>query len=136
MSGYHEALRWYNKREDVAMPMEYATKLKTIFTGMHRLTATDEQTSNLKDSGTRPPGFSMYEALCQESLRTSDSGFVHLFLVISWNLMARSKSTETIHIVHISIEEDAIGVTYFKSKTDQTGSAETLDMSAQIHHHR
>ncbi|RHY63869.1 hypothetical protein DYB30_005634 [Aphanomyces astaci] len=139
MSGYRAALRWYYKREDVAMPVEYSTKLKTIFTGlpmcvilygthttsnlgMHRLTATDEQTSTLKDSGKRPLGFSMYEALCQESLKTSDSGFVHLYLVISWNLMARSKSTETIRIDHISFEEDAIGITYIKSKTDQTGS--------------
>ncbi|ETV89681.1 hypothetical protein H257_00872 [Aphanomyces astaci] len=98
MSGYRAALRWYYKREDVAMPVEYSTKLKTKFTGMHRLTATDEQTLTLKESGKRPLGFSMYEALCQESLKTSDSGFVHLYLVISWNLMARSKSTETIHI--------------------------------------
>ncbi|ETV77444.1 hypothetical protein H257_08861 [Aphanomyces astaci] len=114
MSGYRAALRWYYKREDVAMPVEYSS--------MHRLTAPDEQTSTLKDSGKRPLGFSMYEALCQESLKTSDSGFVQLYLVISWNLMARSKSTETIHIDHISFEEDAIGITYIKSKTDQTGS--------------
>ncbi|ETV78719.1 hypothetical protein H257_07565 [Aphanomyces astaci] len=76
----------------------------------------------LKDSGKRQLGFSMYEALCQESLKTSDSGFVHLYLVISWNMMARSESTEAIHIDYISFEDDAIGVTYFKSKTDQTGS--------------
>ncbi|KAF0769835.1 hypothetical protein AaE_002654, partial [Aphanomyces astaci] len=64
----------------------------------------------------------MFEALCTESLKILDSGFAHLFLVISWNLMARSKSTETIHLDHISFEEDAVGVTYFKSKTDQSGS--------------
>ncbi|RLN89582.1 hypothetical protein DYB28_001917 [Aphanomyces astaci] len=64
----------------------------------------------------------MFEALCTESLKSLDSCFAHLFLVISWNLMARSKSTETIHLDHISFEEDAVGVTYFKSKTDQSGS--------------
>ncbi|KAF0702353.1 hypothetical protein AaE_015995 [Aphanomyces astaci] len=107
MSGYRAALRWYYKREDVAMFVEYETKLKTIFTGLQRLTATNAH---------------MFEALCTESLKSLDSCFAHLFLVISWNLMARSKSTETIHLDHISFEEDAVGVTYFKSKTDQSGS--------------
>ncbi|RHZ02616.1 hypothetical protein DYB37_012736 [Aphanomyces astaci] len=121
MSGYRAALRWYCKLEDVAMPVEYQTKLKTIFTGLQGLTATDGQSSSLKDSGKRPLGFSMFEALCTESLKILDSGFAHLFLVISWYLMARSKSTETIHLDHISLAEDAMGVTYFKSKTDQSG---------------
>ncbi|RQM30821.1 hypothetical protein B5M09_013563, partial [Aphanomyces astaci] len=61
MSGYRAALRWYYKRDDVAAPVEYSTKLKMIFTGLpmcvilygthttfnlgiHRLTATVEQT--------------------------------------------------------------------------------------------
>ncbi|RHX99652.1 hypothetical protein DYB36_013962 [Aphanomyces astaci] len=122
ISGYRAALRWYYKREDVPMPTEYESKLKTIFTGMQRLTATDAQSSSVKDSGKRRLGFSMYESLCSKSLAAVDSGFVHLFLVISWNLMARSKSTETIQLDHISFEEDAVGITYCKSKTDQAGT--------------
>ncbi|KAH9119958.1 hypothetical protein LEN26_011360 [Aphanomyces euteiches] len=38
-----------------------------------------------------------------------------------WNLMCRSISTQTIQINHISREEDALGVVFFKSKTDQAG---------------
>ncbi|RLO05811.1 hypothetical protein DYB28_005429 [Aphanomyces astaci] len=83
MSGYRAALQWYYKREDVPMPTEYESKLKTIFTGMQRLTATDAQSSSVKDSGKRPLGFSMYESTCSKSLAAVDSGFIHLFLVIS-----------------------------------------------------
>ena len=35
--------------------------------------------------------------------------------------MCRSKSTETVRLDHLSLEEDAIGVTFFKTKSDQEG---------------
>ncbi len=66
--------------------------------------------------------YSSYEVLCKESLLIPDGGFTHLFLIMTWNLMCRSKSTETIRIDHISGEEDAIGVQFFKTKTSQEGN--------------
>ncbi|KAF0734423.1 hypothetical protein Ae201684P_018044 [Aphanomyces euteiches] len=35
--------------------------------------------------------------------------------------MCRSRSTQTVRFDHLTYEEDAIGVTFFKSKTDQFG---------------
>ncbi|KAF0697183.1 hypothetical protein As57867_012058, partial [Aphanomyces stellatus] len=122
MSGYRSALRWYYKREDKQLPADYDTKLKQVFQGMRSITAGEAQSSSIKDSGKRPLGFSLYSTLARDSLMVMDGGFVHLFLVLSWNLMARSKSTESVQLDHISYEEDAIGITYYKSKTDQTGS--------------
>ncbi|KAH9134953.1 hypothetical protein AeRB84_019408 [Aphanomyces euteiches] len=56
-----------------------------------------------------------------ESLLLMDGGFTHLFLVLTWNLMCRSVSTQQIRFEHLSYEEDAIGVRFFKTKTDQAG---------------
>ncbi|KAF0705914.1 hypothetical protein AaE_014330, partial [Aphanomyces astaci] len=51
-----------------------------------------------------------------------DCGFTHLYLVLSWNLMCRSKSTETIRFEHMSCEDDAIGFVFHKTKTSQEGT--------------
>ncbi|ETW10352.1 hypothetical protein H310_00675 [Aphanomyces invadans] len=52
----------------------------------------------------------------------SDAGFTHLFLILSWNLMCRSSSTASVRIAHFTDEGDALGVTFFKSKTDLGGT--------------
>ncbi|KAF0754916.1 hypothetical protein AaE_005148 [Aphanomyces astaci] len=122
MSGYRSAMRNYYKMQKVPLPSQFDGDIKDVFQGIRRITATSEQTTSVKDSGKRPLGYGAYDALCRTTILAMDAGFLHLFLVLSWNLMARSKSTETIQLGHLSYEEDAVGITFFKSKTDQDGS--------------
>lgn len=88
---------------------------------MRRKHAEESQAGSLKDSGKRPLKFQQYIDLCSRSLRLLDTGFTHLFLILSWNLMCRSKSTESVQLDHFSHENDAIGCVFYKSKTDQAG---------------
>ncbi|RHZ32693.1 hypothetical protein DYB31_008890 [Aphanomyces astaci] len=122
MSGYRSAMRNYYKMQQVPLPSQFHGDLKDVFQGIRRITATSEQTTSVKDSGKRTLGYGAYDALRRTTILAMDAGFLHLFLVLSWNLMARSKSTETIQLGHLSYEEDAVGITFFKSKTDQDGS--------------
>ncbi|ETW03689.1 hypothetical protein H310_05075 [Aphanomyces invadans] len=122
MSGYRSAIKDYYKQHNTALPSGYDTDMKDLFQGMHRLKATAEQSSSIKDSGKRHLKFGHYQALALASVKANDGGFQHLFLVLSWNLMARSKSTETVQLDHLTLEGDALGVTFYKTKTDQTGS--------------
>ncbi|ETV90409.1 hypothetical protein H310_14812 [Aphanomyces invadans] len=137
MSGYRSAMRNYYKMQKVHLQtlpqfdsdlkacskVQQAAQTTTLTAplGIRRITASSEQTTSVKESGKCPLGFGAYEALCRTTISSMDAGFLHLFLVLLWNLMARSKSTETIQLGQLSYEEDAIGVTFFKSKTDQDG---------------
>ncbi|ETV64268.1 hypothetical protein H257_18824 [Aphanomyces astaci] len=85
--------------------------------GIRIITATGEQSASVQDSGKKPLGYAAFDSLCHETIKAMDSGFQHLFVILSWNLMARSKSTETIQLSHFSYEEDAVGITFMKSKT-------------------
>ena len=69
--------------------------------GIRRVFAEEEQLSSTKDSGKRPLGYTLYEALCRQSLSLLEGGFVHLFLTLSWNSMCQSKSTQTVRFDHI-----------------------------------
>ncbi|RHZ02575.1 hypothetical protein DYB31_013762, partial [Aphanomyces astaci] len=54
------------------------------------------QNGSKKFTGKRPMSFSVFEHLCAASLGLPDCGFTHIYLVLSWNLMCRAESTETI----------------------------------------
>ncbi|RHZ01932.1 hypothetical protein DYB37_013815, partial [Aphanomyces astaci] len=80
------------------------------------------QAGAIKPGTKQPLRHHQYIELCMASLVKLDGGFTHLFLILSWNLMCRSRSTATVRIDHFSDEGDALGVTFFKSKTDQGGT--------------
>ena len=80
-----------------------------------------KQSDTKGEAGKVPLTYNVYEKLCRISLNLPDGGFTHLFLILTWNLMCRSKSTETIRFGHLSCEDDAIGVTFYKTKKEQEG---------------
>ena len=84
--------------------------------------AKSNQESDERGTGKIPLKYAVYEKLCRLSLSLPDGGFTHLFLILTWNLMCRSKSTETIRFGHLSSEDDAIGVTFYKTKKEQEGT--------------
>ena len=67
--------------------------------------------------------FEVYQVICKLLLTsgTTESIFTHCFLVLEWNLMARSDNVCTTHINHISWDEDSLIFYFMKSKGDQEG---------------
>ncbi|RHZ22266.1 hypothetical protein DYB37_010457 [Aphanomyces astaci] len=122
LSGYRSAIKDYYNRLNVPLPAGFANDATVIFQGIRRLCASETQSGAIKPGGKQPLRHHQYVALCKESLSKFDSGFTHLFLILTWNLMCRSKSTSTVRIDHLTDEGDAIGVTFFKSKTEQGGT--------------
>ena len=47
--------------------------------------------------------------------------FVHCFLILEWNLMARSESVVVAHVENISWSNGALVFKFEKMKDDQTG---------------
>ncbi|KAH9165544.1 hypothetical protein AeNC1_018491, partial [Aphanomyces euteiches] len=122
LNSYRSSVKSLYKDQNIDLPEEYGEDMKMIFSGIRKTVAQNLQSGDKNFTGKRPLTFMDYESLCKESLALSYSGFTHLYLILSWNLMCRSKSTETITFDHISSENDAIGFTFHKTKTAQEGT--------------
>ena len=95
--------------------------------GYKRLVADKKLNGEMEvQEGKCPITFAGYIFVAQKALKmTADfhlSMFAHLFLLLCWNLMARSVSVCTIMLQHISWEQDSMVVTTPKHKGDQEGN--------------
>ncbi|RLN32267.1 hypothetical protein BBJ28_00015778 [Nothophytophthora sp. Chile5] len=101
-------------------------KSTTLYAGLRRMEATENQTTGPRHSGKQPLPYSTYEELCRRTLARDDGGFTHLFLTAQWNLVCRSVSVESLSSQHVVSADDAISCIFYKTKTDQEGrSAKT-----------
>ncbi|KAF0708114.1 hypothetical protein AaE_013347 [Aphanomyces astaci] len=126
LSGYRSAIQSLYKDQGVPVPLEYGEDIKEVFSGLRKTVAQDLQAGAKLYRCKRPMSFAVFETLCEKSVELFDGGFAHLFLILSWNLMCRSKSTETVRFDHMSCEDDSIGFTFFKTKTNQEGSISVM----------
>lgn len=67
--------------------------------------------------------FAVYKTLCEKMFEEEDKEFIfaRLFLILEWNLMARSESVVNAHVNHIYWSEDALVFQFAKTKTDPFG---------------
>jgi len=75
------------------------------------------------EEGKRPMSFAVYQLMCQKLLEsdTADALFAHTFLVLEWNLMARSHMVGDMDVAHIEWRQDCLLFFFGKSKRNQTG---------------
>ncbi len=123
LSGYRSAVKNMYRMRNKPVPTEYGERMKTLFSGLKRYEAERVQSGEKNNTGKSPLRYSTYQDLCRKTMLMEDGGFAHLFLTLQWNLMCRSKSVQTIDSSHISYEDDSIGFTFHKTKTNQDGSA-------------
>jgi hypothetical protein len=122
LSGYRSAIKDIYRKNKRPIPSAYDDDLKTFFSGLKRLEAESVQSGASQNSGKRPIKYSTYLDICKSTMLLLDGGFSHLFLTTQWNLMCRSKSVQTLDTSHLSSEDDSIGCTFHKTKTNQDGS--------------
>ncbi|KAF0710698.1 hypothetical protein AaE_012420 [Aphanomyces astaci] len=96
LSGYRSAIKSLYIDQGVPLPEPYNIDMKVIFSGIRKTVAQDLQSGSKEFTGKKPMTFSLFEHLCVISMGLPDCGFTHAYLILSWNLMCRSKSTETI----------------------------------------
>ncbi|KAG3096813.1 hypothetical protein PI124_g15740 [Phytophthora idaei] len=122
LSGYRSALKDAYRQKRLDLPSEYLDDLTTLFRGLKRVEADNDQAGGERKPGKEPLTFSLYTELAERTLSLKDNGFAHFFLVSQWNLMCRSKSVETLHISHLHWADDSVGCVLHKTKTNQEGS--------------
>jgi hypothetical protein len=73
--------------------------------------------------GKKKMGFEVYRKICELFLKEGGDEFIfaRVFLILEWNLMARSENVVHAHILHVEWSADCLVFRFVKSKGDQTG---------------
>ena len=125
VTGYKSALKWYYKEKRLTMVPEVNQELNTLLKGYQR------RVSQLKLDGRMPvfegkyhlpfEGYRVLAALLFRSDRFDEMLFAWPFLVLQWNLIARTATVSSIMMEHIGWEGDALLISTPKHKGDQEG---------------
>ncbi|RHZ40450.1 hypothetical protein DYB26_015732, partial [Aphanomyces astaci] len=99
LSGYRSALKDYYNTQGVPLPIGFTNDATIIYQGIRRLCASETQAGDIKPGTKQPLRYHEYIELCMASL-VDGNGWID----------------------HFSDEGYALGVTFFKSKTDQGGT--------------
>ena len=106
------------------MPEFLRNKLKHFTGGLKRSIAAEKrETGQNTDEGKEKMDFKVYSKIAELMFKQGGTDFIfaHCFLVIEWNLMARSDNVIYTHIHHMKWIDDALVFYFKKSKGDQEG---------------
>lgn len=103
-------------------------KLLLDFTEGHKRKVAKKKDSGVMKNfeGKAPIAHQTYCAICKLAMfaataRSIISAFVHIFMILCWNLFARSISVSDLRMCHLSWSNDALVVDLSRHKADQTG---------------
>ena len=131
-NGYATVIKFYYRKNKV--PIDDATKelFKGLQDGFKRKIADKKDKGIMKNfEGKVPVSFVIFASLSKLALFAADcrstfASFVHLFLILCWNLFARSCSVADLRTHHFSWENDCLVIDMSKHKADQAGDQITL----------
>lgn len=113
LSGYRSALANLHKEKKIDQSKDFQSQVSEFFAGLKR-THQDQ-----KDSGERKAkegkaalSFRGYRATAMAALKHSQGGyiFMHVFVLLAWNLISRCNNITNLHLAHLSWSEDAMTV--------------------------
>jgi hypothetical protein len=131
MQGYKSALVWYYKEKKVDFPVSLGQTIDNFITGYKKQIADKKLNGVMKTSeGKLPLSFTSYSDICFHLATLKPTGrkspfnegiFGWSFMVLCWNMIARSISVSSLMLEHFGWVDDCTTVTVAKHKGDQTG---------------
>ena len=122
--GLRAALMDIYRLSSYKMEEKFQKDLSIFMGGMKREVIREKIEKGISfDEGKRPMSFEVYKRLCETlffSEETEDV-FCHLFLVLEWNLMARSENCLQMSLTHIQWKNDSLIFFFGKTKRNQEG---------------
>ena len=122
---YKSALKWYYKERNVMMTPEINQELETLMKGYQRRVSQfklDGKMAVFEGKYHLPfAGYRMLATVILQSLSFNEMLFAWPFLLLQWNLIARSATVSSVMLEHIGWEGDALLITTPKHKGDQEG---------------
>ena len=129
LSNYWSSLKFLHKENRTAMSPAMYEWSKDFSNGYKRTVARKKDEGVMKNvEGKVPVTFTIYTLLCSASLficsfRSHFATFIHLFVILCWNLFARSISIAALRTTHMYWSNDMLVVDFALHKGDQTGDA-------------
>jgi hypothetical protein len=127
LSGYASVIKFVHKESRVSLSEEIKSYLSQFHKGYKRTVASKKNAGLMKNfEGKIPITFMHYSVLCRKALfasasRSQFSSYVHAYMILCWNLFARSCSVSDLRTHHFNWENDSLVVDMSKHKADQTG---------------
>ena len=116
------AIVYLHKESGTEMCSELRQRLCDFMSGMRRKVASQRKENGVSImEGKRKMSFQVYEKLCECLLKRKNDEFAHCFLVLEWNLMARSQNVVDSHVENVYFDNDCLVFQFGKTKCDQTG---------------
>ena len=127
INSFRSALTDYYKQRRVQMDPATLLSLSDFTHGYRRKIGKLKQSGEMSlIEGKQPVTFDGYRFLAANAVKSTkdfkSSIFAHLYLLLCWNLMARSASVGAIMYAHISWVGDALQITIPTHKGDQEGA--------------
>jgi hypothetical protein len=125
LQGYISALKWQYRVLAVPFPSDDSASLREFSSGVKKVVAKKKSDGIMDDvEGKDPVAVAVYEELLHyayRSIKTRAQCFIPLYIVLSWNMFARSSTVAKVRMSHIRWEGDALIISIVYHKSDQTG---------------
>lgn len=124
VESYSNAIKNSFRNEGSQIPADCEMMLTNFFRGYSRKVADLKQNGEMPlEEGKSPLSFDGYQYIARKAMGAkknfAQSTFCWVFIVLCWNLMARSASVSAIMFEHIHWRGDAMTITFPKHKGDQ-----------------
>mmetsp|Transcript_14301 Transcript_14301/g.26814 ORF Transcript_14301/g.26814 Transcript_14301/m.26814 type:complete len:130 (+) Transcript_14301:388-777(+) len=110
---------------NLSAPPEFRDRMTTLLKGLKR-TIVEQRVAagEALEDGKEAMSFACLKLLCQKFVKGNrdEYHFAHLFLLLEWNLIARSDNVANLHVNDFEFEGDSLLVYLKKTKTDQEGN--------------
>ncbi len=126
-SGHRSAVRGLFKDFGVSLPAKWEDETGAAFQGLKRkqaqARAEGKSKTKKKGKGKKPMEFGLYCALAKNMWASNKSvtAFNVIYMLLCWNLMARSANVTKICLEHFNWKDDAMTILFCTTKTDQGG---------------
>mmetsp|Transcript_13416 Transcript_13416/g.25176 ORF Transcript_13416/g.25176 Transcript_13416/m.25176 type:complete len:440 (-) Transcript_13416:928-2247(-) len=124
-SGIRSSIIYLFTMSKINPPPEFVTRMGTLLKGFKR-TIVEQRVAagETLEEGKEAMSFACLKLLCKKFMEEDrdEYHFAHLFLLLEWNLIARSDNVVSLHMNDFEFLGDALLVYMKKTKTDQEGN--------------
>lgn len=120
IKSHRAALSYLYAKYEIAKPESFEDKISPCIRGLNNILAHESDSVGV---GKEPFEFSQMQSIALTLLKenNNENTFLHLYMLLTWNLMCRANNTGSIRYHHIDKKEDSVVIVFSHQKTDQLG---------------
>ena len=122
--GIRSSIVYLFTMSNLSPPPEFRDRMTTLLKGLKRTIVEQKVAAGeVLEEGKDAMSFACLKLLCQKFVEGNrdEYHFAHIFLLLEWNLIARSDNVSNLHVNDFEFEGDSLLVYLKKTKTDQEG---------------